>query len=85
MHKETLIKLHQFVHKILSSNEILTTAKDRNYVVNLRKMTCNNTNLDLVKVNAYANLIKFHQLIHKILTGYEILTTTKGHNHVINL
>ena len=30
-------------------------AKGHKYVVNLRKWMCNNPNVDVVKVNAYAN------------------------------
>ena len=52
---KTLIKFNQFVHKILSANEILTITKGHNHVVNMRKLPHNNLNLDLVKVNAYAN------------------------------
>ena len=48
---QNLIKFHQFVHKILRGNEILTITKSRNHVVNLRKLT---SNVDLANVNAYA-------------------------------
>ena len=60
---QNLIKFNQFIHKILSGNEILTRTKGTNHVVNLGKLRCNNPNLDLVKVIAYA---KFDQipLIH---------------------
>ena len=43
-----LVKFHQFVLKILSGNEILTSIKDHNSVINLRKLARNNPNLDLV-------------------------------------
>ena len=33
---------------------MLTTTKGRNCVVLSRKLTCNNPNLDLVNINAYA-------------------------------
>ena len=56
---QNLIKFHQFVHKILSRNEIFTITNGHNCVVNLQKLTYNNPNLDLVKVNAYA---KFDQI-----------------------
>ena len=52
--------LHQFVHKILSGNEILTSIKGHNSVVNLQKLTHNNPNLDLDIINAYA---KFGQIL----------------------
>ena len=51
---QDLIKFHQFVHKILSQNKILTLTKGHNGVVNLQKWTRNNLNLALVKANAYA-------------------------------
>ena len=56
---QNLIKFHPFIHKILSGNLILMTTKDHNSVVNLQKWTRNNSNLDVVKVNAYA---KFYQI-----------------------
>ena len=45
----------QFVLKILSKNQILTSIKDRNSVANLRKTKIYNTNLDLVTDNVYTN------------------------------
>ena len=56
MHMQKLIKLHLFIHKLLSGNKILTITKGHNSVVNLWKLTCNNPTLDLVKVNAYAKV-----------------------------
>ena len=44
---------------MLSGNEISTSIKDNNSVINLWKFTRNNPNLDLVNINAYA---KFGQL-----------------------
>ena len=41
---------------ILSGNVILTSIKGDNSLTNLRKMTANNPNLDLVSINSY---IKF--------------------------
>ena len=43
-----LVGFCQFVLKILSGNEILTSIKGRTSVKILRKMTGNNTKLDLV-------------------------------------
>ena len=43
-----LVGFCQFVLKILSGNEILTSIKGRNSVKILRKMTGNNRKLDLV-------------------------------------
>ena len=51
---QNFIKLHQFVHKILSGNKIFTITKCHNYVVYLRKLMHNNPNPDLVNDNAFA-------------------------------
>ena len=50
-----MVKIHQFVLKILSGNDILTSIKGHNCVRNLCKLTCNkpNTRLDLVNINVY--------------------------------
>ena len=45
---QNLVRFCQFVLKILSGNEILTSSKGRNSVKILRKMTGNNPKLDLV-------------------------------------
>ena len=45
---QNLVRFCQFVLKIFSGNEILTSIKDRNSVKILRKMTGNNPKLDLV-------------------------------------
>ena len=50
-----LVLFCQFVLKILSKNQILTSIKGRNSVANLRKTKINNTNLDLVTDNVYTN------------------------------
>ena len=43
----------QFILKILSKNQILTSIKGRNSVANLRKTKIYNTNVDLVNDNVY--------------------------------
>ena len=43
----------QFVLKILSKNQFLTSIKGRNSVVNLGKTIIYNTNIDLVNDNVY--------------------------------
>ena len=48
-----LVGFCQFVLKILSGNEILTSIKGRNSVKILRKMTGNNPKLDLVNVDVH--------------------------------
>ena len=50
---QNLVRFCQFVLKILSKNEILTSIKGRNSVKILRKMTGNNPKLDLVNVDVH--------------------------------
>ena len=50
-----LVKFCQFILKILSGNEILTSIKGHNFVANLQKMTLYSPNLDLVKANVNTN------------------------------
>ena len=54
MHVQNLVKIHFFVLKILSGNEILMTFKVHNSVMNGRKWTLNNPKLDVVNINACA-------------------------------
>ena len=48
-----LVKFCPLVLKILSGNEILTSIKGRNSVVNFRNLTLYNPNLDIIYVNRY--------------------------------
>ena len=57
---QNLVRFCQFVLKILSGNEILTSIKGRNSIKILGKMTGNNTKLDLVNVDVH---IKFGQFL----------------------
>ena len=50
---QNLVTFCQFVLKILSKNQFLTSIKDRNSVANLRKIIIYNTNIDLVNDNVY--------------------------------
>ena len=50
---QNLVLFCQFVLKILSQKQILTSIKGRNSVVNLRKTKIYNTNVDLVNDNVY--------------------------------
>ena len=52
---QNLVLFCQFVLKILSKNQILTSIKGRNSVANLRKTKIYNSNLDLVTDNVYTN------------------------------
>ena len=61
MHIQNFVKFYLLVLKILSGNEILMSIKGHiNSIKNLRKMTGNNPNLDLVNMNAY---IKFCEIL----------------------
>ena len=82
---QILVKFCPLVLKILSGNEILTSIKDRNSVVNLRNLMLYNPNLDIIYVICIQNFVKFCALVLKILSGNEILTSNKGHNSVANL
>ena len=57
---QNLVRFCQFVLKILSGNEILTSIKGHNSVKILRKMTGNNPKLDLVNVDVHT---KFGQIL----------------------
>ena len=57
---QNLVGFYQFVLKILSGNEILTSIKGRYSVKILRKMTGNNPKLDLVNVDVHT---KFGQIL----------------------
>ena len=50
---QNLVTFCQFVLKILSKNQILTSIKGRNSVANLRKTIVYNTNIDLVNDDVY--------------------------------
>ena len=57
---QNLVRFCQFVLKILSGNEILTSIKGLNSVKILPKMTGNNPKLDLDNVNVHT---KFGQIL----------------------
>ena len=68
---QTLVSFCQFVLKILSKNQILTSIKDRNSVANLPKTTIYNTNIDLVNDNVYTKFglhrsIRFQDIEQKL-------------------
>ena len=82
MYVQNLIKINQFVLKILSRNEILTSIKDHNSVFNLQKLTCNNLNLDLVNIYAYVKLGQIPSINFLDLSRNKILISLKGHNSI---
>ena len=53
MRIQNLVLICQFVLKILSKNQILTSIKGRNSVANLRKTMIYDTTIDLVYDNVY--------------------------------
>ena len=63
-----LVLFGQFVLKILSKNQILTSIKGRNSVANLRKTKMYNTNLDLVTDNVYTNGLKILSKNHILMS-----------------
>ena len=52
---KNLVLFCQFVLRILSKKQILTSINARNSVVNLQKTKIYNTNVDLVTDNVYTN------------------------------
>ena len=83
---QNLVLFCQFLLKILSKNQILTSIKGRNSVANLRKTKIYNTNLDLVTDNVYTNFglilsIRSQDIEQK----NQILTSIKGRNSLANL
>ena len=50
---QNLVTFCQFVPKILSKNQFLTSIRGRNSVANLEKTIIYNTNIDLVNDNVY--------------------------------
>ena len=50
---QNFVSFCQFVLKLLSKNQILTSIKSHNSVANLRKITIYNTDVDLVNDDAY--------------------------------
>ena len=82
---QSLVLFCQFILKILSKNQILTSIKGRNYVANLRKTMIYNVNVDLVNDNEYTKFglnrsIRFLDIEQK----NSILTSIKGRNSVAN-
>ena len=68
---QNLVSICQFVLKILSKNQILTSIKGRNSFANLRKTMIYDTNIDLVHDNAYTNFglnrsIRFQDIEQKL-------------------
>ena len=82
---QNLVLFCQFVLKILSINQILTSIKGRNSVAYLRKTKIYNTNLDLVTDNVYTNFGLILSIRSPDIEQKQILTSIKGRNSVANL
>ena len=68
---QNLVLFCQFVLKILSKNQFLTSIKGRNSFANLRKTMVYNTNIDLVNDNVYTKFglnrsIRFQDIEQKL-------------------
>ena len=68
---QNLVSICQFVLKILSKNQILTSIKGRNSVANLRKTMIYDTTIDLVYDNVYTKFglnrsIRFQDIEQKL-------------------
>ena len=68
---QNLVLFCQFVVKILSKNQFLTSIKGRNSFANLRKTMIYNTNIDLVNDNVYTKFglnrsIRFQDIEKKL-------------------
>ena len=82
---QTLVSFCQFVLKILSKNQILTSIKGRNSLANLRKTTIYYTKVDLVNDNVYTKFglnrsIRFQDIEKKLNSD-----VNQGSNSVSNL
>ena len=62
MQVQNFIKIHQLVHKILSTNKISTSVKGHNSVENEQKILFNYPNLQLVNNNAYTKFDRNQQI-----------------------
>ena len=84
---QNFILFCQFVLKILSKKQILTSIKGRNSVANLRKKRERFTipTLILSLIMCIQTLVSFCQFVLKILRKNQILTSFKGRNSVANL
>ena len=68
---QNLVLFCQFVLKILSKNQFLTSIKGRNSFANMRKTMIYNTNIDLVNDNEYTKFglnrsIRFQDIEQKL-------------------
>ena len=82
---QNLVLFCQFVLKILSKNQFLTSIKGRNSVANLRKTIIYNTNIDLVNDNVNSKFGLNLSICSQDIKQKQILTSIKGRNSFTNL
>ena len=82
---QNLVLFCQFVLKILSKKQILTSIKGRNSLANLRKTKIYNTNLDLVTDNVYTKVGLILSICSQDIEQKPYLDVIKGRNSVANL
>ena len=86
---QNLVGFCEFVLKILSGNEILTSIKGRNSVKILRKMTGNNPKLDLVNDDVHTKFGRIlsicSQDIERKRNSDVNIGPSKGNNSYANL
>ena len=84
MHMQNLVKIHSLFLKILSRNEILTSYKGHNSVINWQKWMLNNPKLDDVNINAYAKFGQNPFIRSQHIERKQNSDVFKGHNSVLN-
>ena len=82
---QNMVLFCQFVLKILSKNQILTSIKGCNSVANLRKTKIYNTNLDLVTDNVYTNFGLILSIRSQDIEQQPNFEVIKGRYSVANL
>ena len=87
MNIQNLVLFCQFILKILSKNQILTSIKGRNSVANLQKKNkdLKNPMMILSMIMCIQNLVSIYLFVLKILSKNQILRSIKGRNSIANL
>ena len=80
-----LVKLCPFVLKILNGNKALALIKGNNSGTNVRKMTCNNSMLDLVNMNAYIRFGEILSIISQDIKRKRYFCVIKSNNSSTNI
>ena len=82
---QNLVLFCQFVLKILSKNQNLTSIDGRHSVANLRKTKIYNTNLDLVTDNVYTNFGLILSICSQDIEQKPNFDINQGRNSLANL